>query len=174
MLKAIKILCMPFIVLFVFNFISFKYISNKFLKHAVTALSLIFSIYVVLKTFPVMEKYYHSIFCWIGLACLAILVIFSAYLGYQLLYKKIKVTEIKLNDKMFLFLLLSALSVSLKGLFDVVITCYGTFTLTAMIMPFIIFLIVYIPCRMPEALNQAWRSSVLYFLYNGNDRLSVL
>ena len=163
MLKAIKILWMPFLVLFVFNFISFKYIANKFLKYSVTVLSLIFSIYVVFKTFPVMEKYYHSIFCWIGLACLAILAILGTYLGYQLLCRKIKVTEIKLNDKMFLFLLLSALSVSLKGLFDVVITCYGTFTLTAMIMPFIIFLIVYIPCRMPEALNQAWRSSVLYF-----------
>ena len=79
MLKAIKILWMPFLVLFGFNFISFKYIANKFLKYSVTVLSLIFSIYVVFKTFTVMEKYYHSIFCWIGLACLAILGIFSAY-----------------------------------------------------------------------------------------------
>ena len=126
-------------------------------------LSLCISFYTVIKTFPITEKYYHSLFCWIGLACLAILGIFIAYYCYQFFVKKEKITQIELKDRMFLFLLLSALCVSFKGLFDIVITCYGTFTLAALIMPFIIFLIVYVPCRMPEALKQSWCSSVFYF-----------
>ena len=138
-------------------------IKQKFLKYAVVLLSLCISFYTVIKTFPITEKYYHSLFCWIGLACLAILGIFIAYYCYQFFVKKEKITQIELKDRMFLFLLLSALCVSFKGLFDIVITCYGTFTLTALIMPFIIFLIVYVPRRMPEALKQAWCSSVFYF-----------
>ena len=162
-LKAVKVLWIPFVLLLAFNYAANKYIKQKFLKYAAVLLSLCISFYTVIKTFPIMEKYYHSLFCWIGHACLAISGIFIAYYCYQFFVKKEKITQIELKDRMFLFLLLSALCVSFKGLFDVVITCYGTFTLAAMIMPFVIFLVVYVPCRMPEALKEAWCSSVLYF-----------
>lgn len=46
---------------------------------------------------------------------------------------------------MFLFLVISALAVSFKGLFDVTITCYGTFTLAALFIPLVIFFAKYVP-----------------------------
>ncbi len=163
LLKAIKILWLPFIILFAFSYLNFRYVNRRILKYAVNFLLLCISFYVVIKTFPVTEKYYHSIFCWIGIACLAIFGILFVYYAYRIFKQKIKFEQIPAFDKMYMFLLLSALCVSLKGLFDVVITCYGTFTLTALLMPFIIFLVVYFPAKMSEKTKQAWRSTVFYF-----------
>ena len=160
-LKAVKILFIPFVVLFLINYINIKYIEKKPLKISLNILCACYAVYVVAGNFSITERYYNSIFCWIGMACILILsiVLFSA--GYKFLRKKTTIIQIDVKDKMFVFLLLSALCVSLKGLFDVLIMCYGTFTLTAMIMPFIIFLTVYIPFKMPEIIKQSWNGAVL-------------
>lgn len=161
-LKAIKILWIPFVILFLFNYLG-NFIEKKFFKIVLSILLFLFSLYVVINNFSIISVYYNSIFCWIGIACLFILGICFICIVYKILIQKVKTTHIPTDDKMFLFLLLSALSVSLKGLFDVVITCYGTFTLTALIMPFIVFLNVYIPRKMPKKLQNSWILTIIYF-----------
>ena len=162
-LKAIKMLWLPFVVLFVINYAGEKYVVQKWVKTVIKFLSVCFSVYVVVDNFKVVKDYYESIFCWMGMACLLIFAVAVVYILWRIFKQKVKIEQIPQQDKMFLFLLTAALCVSLKGLFSVIITCYGTFTLTAMFMPFVIFLVVYVPLKMPENIKKAWCSAVMYF-----------
>lgn len=51
----------------------------------------------------------------------------------------------KTQDKMFLFLLISSILVSLKGLSGISTECYGTFSLAALFIPFVVFFVIYLP-----------------------------
>lgn len=147
----IKVL-LPFAaVLYGLNLFAAKYTQNKFIKAFVNVIVFFAMIYTVSRTFPVMIGHNAGIFAWLGMAVLCILILTAG----------VHITKpLKTEDKMFFFLLISSILVSLKGFFDVTITCYGTFTLAALFIPFVIFFIKYIPEYFDFLDKTAWQKTI--------------
>lgn len=83
----------------------------------------------------------NKFFCWLGIVSLLLVLGFGIFCIRKILEKK----KILKKDLMFYFLLLSAVSVSLKGISGITAECYGTFTIAALIIPFVAFVSRYLP-----------------------------
>lgn len=145
----------PLCVTFVLNFVNIKYIKNKFISVLINLSVFVFAMIFVLKHIRFFES---DMFCWLGTVCLLILAGISVFYFYKYVKNK---NNVPTNDLMFLFLLISAICVSFKGLFGIALTCYGTFTVTALIIPFVIFLTKYLPSKMPENVQSAFIKTVV-------------
>lgn len=127
-----------FLIFYGLNYISTTFIESKKIKKLINTFNFFLVVSIIFKTFhnffPLAEK----IFSWIGLACLIILAGF-------LVSKIFKLSKFEIKDKMFVFMLVSAILVSVKGLGAVTSDCYGTFSLAALFLPFVIFFVIYPP-----------------------------
>lgn len=136
----------PFgLVLYGINFLCKKHSDNKFLLIGANTFIIAASLAVIIKNYQPMYDIYAGIFSWVGLVVLPVLIVISGYCLYSLYKNKFDISKIDMQDKMFLFLTISSVLVSLKGFFTIYITCYGTFNLAALFMPFVIFFVCYIP-----------------------------
>lgn len=142
-------LLLPSITVFALNFIKAKYIQNNLIKGFINFFTYAFLAGFLLKNLKFFEPNNLNMFCWLGITCLLILAGMSVYYIYKFIKNK---TTAATTDLMFLFLLTSAICVSFKGLFAIIITCYGTFTITALIIPFTIFLTKYFPSKLSNKL----------------------
>jgi len=172
-LSGIKILAFPTLIIFCINYIKEKFVSNSFLKFFINAFILGIILFTLIKNFDFVQASYVGIYWWLGIACLLILTIFVIKKLLmpicpisQFFYKEVKNEQGKfsLNEKMYLFLLISAICVSFKGLFDMTLTCYGTFAITATIIPFVVFLVNYLPNKMSENFKQSFIKTVVSLL----------
>lgn len=147
----IKILIPFAAVLYGLNLFVSRYTQNKFLKSFVNTVVFFAIIYIVCRTFPIMIAYNAKVLGWLGMAMLGILILTAgAHIAKPL----------KTEDKMFVFLLISSILVSLKGFFNITITCYGTFTLAALFMPFVIFFVKYIPQYLGFLDKTVWQKTI--------------
>lgn len=158
--KVLKTIFIPCTGLFLLFYLSEKYFKNSFLKHFAGLTALFFTVYFVSDKLGVIIRSSDSMFCWSGITCIIISAGLAVYFIYLKFVRKIKIREISVQDRMFFFLSLSALSVSFKGLFSVSLACYGTFTFTALILPIVIFLSKYVPCKFSENARTAWVNMV--------------
>lgn len=132
------------VVLYGLNFFVLKRNYNRFIKILINTLITVSSIGIILKKFSTLYHNYEGIFAWVGIVVLCIALFVCVYC-FMLFLKEKDTFVLNDCDKMYIFLLLSAILVSLKGLFSVFITCYGTFNLAALFIPFVIFFVVYFP-----------------------------
>lgn len=159
-LNNIRLFAIPTIIIFCTNYIKEKFITNNLIKSFINIFILGIILTSLIKNFKFVQASYSGIYWWLGIACIIILVLFTIQI-----YKNISKKEsINTNDKMYLFLLISTICVSFKGLFNMAITCYGTFTITATIMPFVIFLVNYLPNKAPEKLRKSFIDTVIALL----------
>lgn len=141
---------LPFALLFyVLNFLNKKFIENSFLKKILNCSVVFFILFAVFSTYKKAAAINVKVFCWVGLCAVLVLIGFFAFYFIKLLINKrnngcINLTFIKADDWMFLFLLVSAILVSLKGIWGISTECYGTFTLAALFMPFVVFFAKYL------------------------------
>lgn len=133
------------IVLYLLNWFMFKREVHKFVKFLLNAFIVLCSFTIIVKNFSPLYNYYEGIFAWMGIAVLAVTVILSVYCGVEFLKEKRTFCISDVHDRMYVFLLLSSILVSVKGLFSIFITCYGTFNLAALFIPFVIFFVNYVP-----------------------------
>lgn len=146
LLMAMLKTAIPFaFVLYGLNFLCKRYSANKFLMIATNLFILIASLVIIIDKYSLLYNMYAGIFAWVGLAMLIILPVVSIVCLYQLYKNKFDFESIDVKDKMFLFMTTASILVSLKGFFSVFLTCYGTFNLAAMFLPFVIFFVQYIP-----------------------------
>lgn len=132
---------MPVFLLFAgLNYLDFKFLKNKLTKTIFNFAMIVFCFFISVQFFKYFLLLDNKFFCWLGIVSLFILAGFCCYAGFEF-YKKRKINK---TDIMFLFLILSAVSVSLKGISGITTECYGTFTITALIIPFIIFAVKYL------------------------------
>lgn len=164
-LNDLKILTIPTLIIFFINYIKEKFIKNNFIKSFINLFILGIILATLIKNFNFVQASYAGIYWWLGIACLLISVFFTTKIVKKIL-KKEKLNTIDTSDKMYLFLLISSICVSFKGLFNMTLTCYGTFTITASIIPFVIFWINYLPNKnkIPNNLNQAFNNTIISLL----------
>lgn len=148
----------PLCITFMLNFVNIKYIKNKFVNVFINLSVFVFAMAFVFKHLRFFEFNNNNMFCWLGIACLLILAGMSVFYIYK--YAKNK-SLVPTTDLMFLFLLTSSVCVSFKGLFGITLTCYGTFTVTALIIPFVIFLTKYLPSKLPENVQSAFIKTIV-------------
>lgn len=158
--KVLKYL-VPFVLFFyVLNYWTLKLKKWKLIKLFVTT---VMAMVVFLFTFcklEIMQVYYDDLFDWLGVAVLAIIAISVSVLGYKFVKNKFNFEIINDNDKTFLFLAVASVLVSMKGLFALSLTCYGTFNFAALILPLVIFSVNYIPCLSKYVDKNAWVKTV--------------
>lgn len=133
------------LILYALNFFLIKKNSNKLVKILSNIFILASSIFIIVKKFSPLYNYYQGIFAWGGIVVICIALIFGGYCGIKFLRDKKGFESLDVQDRMYLFLLACAILVSLKGLFSVFITCYGTFNLAALFIPFVVFFVNYVP-----------------------------
>ena len=170
LIKLLFVAAFPFTILYLINFFAHKYLNKSFFKHLAGFASLVCVIYFVIKNLKFILSFYVELFCWAGMACIVILSVFAGYLAFLILYRKLDFNQISVKNKMFIFLTLSALCVSFKGLFSVIITCYGTFTLTVLFLPIVIFAVKYVSEIFPSDLVNvrfAWVKAVQWLCVAG-------
>ena len=148
----------PLCVTFILNFINVKYVKNKFVSLFIKLSVFVLAMAFVFKHLRFFESNNHNMFCWLGTACLLILAGMSVVYIYKYIKNK---RPIQTADLMFLFLLVSTVCVSFKGLFAITLTCYGTFTVAALIIPFVIFLTKYLPIKLPQNGQTAFVQTVV-------------
>ena len=123
------------------NYLDVKFLRNKLTKTIFNFAMIVFCFFISVQFFKYFFLLDNKFFCWLGIVSLFILAGFCCYTGFEF-YKK---RQINKQDILFLFLLLSAVSVSLKGISGITTECYGTFTIAALIIPFIAFAVKYLP-----------------------------
>lgn len=171
------------VVLYGLNLFVNRCAQNKFVKAVCNFAVFTVMLFVSAKSYNLLKINYSTIFAWAGMAVCVILKVFVLVLVYRFFkYKKLKEQrDIAYNqDKMFLFLVISALAVSFKGLFDVTITCYGTFTLAALFIPLVIFFAKYVPDYTKYLDKTSWDKTLqnlclmvmMGFFFFGIDRIT--
>ena len=158
--KLIKVLIMPCAALFMLFYVSAKYLKDSFLKHLSAAAAFIFAVYLIKNNFNSIIQNSDWMFSWSGIACIFILLFFAGRYIYSIFYKKLAISQIPVDDIMFMFLAAAAISVSFKGLFSVSLACYGTFTFTALLLAIVIFLVKYVPLKFSHNIYAAWVETV--------------
>lgn len=164
LLKHISILLLPMLFIGILNYIKHTYINQKVVKAWINVFSVMIIIAVIFKNYGALEECFRAVFWWLGIACLLILGYWMFNLSYKILVKKERLSDVSIKDKMFIFLLISSILISFKGCFTVTTTCYGTFTITAMIMPFVIFLIEYATQGLNDKVRYVAGNMVVFFL----------
>ncbi len=139
-------IALPCAVLFYgLNFPGEKYIKNKALKTFLNIAVFFGMCTAVVKFMPQFLPMSEGHFCWLGLSGALCALVFGLWFLYKLIKNKFDFSLIKAKDKMFFFMLLSALCVSIKGISGITTECYGTFSLAALFLPFVILFVVYLP-----------------------------
>ena len=132
-------------VLYGINFLCKKHSANKLFVVFANIFIVLASLAIIIKKYNMMYNMYVGLFAWLGLVMLIILPIAAVYCICVLYRNKFDCAKLDVLDKMFLFMGVSAVLVSLKGLFSIFIACYGTFNLAALFLPFVIFFVYYVP-----------------------------
>lgn len=127
-----------FLIFYGLNYIQGHYIENKNIKKFLNVFIFLLIAAIVSKTFSSFCASTDQFFSWIGIVCLFIL-------SGLLLFKLFKGHKAETMDKMYIFMLISGILVSIKGLMAISIECYGTFSLAALFLPFVVFFVNYIP-----------------------------
>ena len=136
----------PFaLVLYGFNFLCQKHSSNKLLSVGTWLFVIAASVIILIDKYAMTYNMYAGLFAWVGLVMLVILPVVGVFCLYGLIKNKFDFSKIELIDKMYLFMAASAILVSIKGLFSIFLTCYGTFNLAALFLPFVMFFVLYVP-----------------------------
>ena len=125
------------LVLYGINFLCKKHSDNKLLLVFSNIFIIIASLALIIKKYAPMYDIYAGIFSWVGLVVLPIFFIITLYCFYVLYKNKFDFAKLDIKDKMFWFLTIAAILVSIKGFFTIYITCYGTFNLAALFLPFV-------------------------------------
>ena len=146
------------------NYLDVKFLRNKLTKIIFNFAMIVFCFFISVQFFKYFFLLDNKFFCWLGIVSLFILAGFCCYTGFEF-YKK---RQINKQDILFLFLLLSAVSVSLKGISGITTECYGTFTIAALIIPFIAFAVKYLPGILK------FRNKKIYYRTLGNICLIIV
>ena len=133
------------LVLYGINFLCKKHSANKFFVIGANIFIILALLAVIIKKYSMMYNMYVGLFAWVGLAMLVIASVISIYCLYECFKNKFDFKKIETTDKMFLFMCIASILVSLKGLFSIFLTCYGTFNLAALFLPFVVFFAYYVP-----------------------------
>lgn len=127
-----------FLIFYGLNYIQGYYIENKNIKKFLNIFISFLILCVITKQFSRFYENMISAFCWVGIVCLFI------FTGL-LLFKLFKNHKAETIDNMYVFMIISGILVSVKGLMAISIEIYGTFSLAALFLPFVIFFVNYIP-----------------------------
>ncbi len=147
--KYIPVVVICSVILYALNYISFIYSNDRYIKKIVGLAIFVFMIFVNIKLFDKFQIHAQNPFLWMGIASVFIVLCFCLNYAFKFFKEKQFLANISSSDKMFLFLFFSALSVSVKGICDITLECYGTFSLAALFIPFVIFFVNYIPRIFP-------------------------
>lgn len=146
LLAAVLKTIIPFgLVLYGFNFLCKKRSSNKLLAVGTWLFAVVASVIILIDKYSMTYNMYAGLFAWVGLAMLVILPVVGVFCIYQFVKNKFDFSKIELIDKMYMFMAASAILVAIKGLFSIFLTCYGTFNLAALFLPFVMFFALYVP-----------------------------
>lgn len=122
------------------NYLNMRFVESRFLKSVVNTGVGFFLLAVAVLTYKRALPVNVKLFCWLGMCGAIVLLGFGIWAVLKYFKNK---TPIETKDKMFMFLLASSLLVSIKGIWGITTECYGTFSLAALFMPFVIFFAVY-------------------------------
>lgn len=143
---------------FLVNFINQKYLKNKIIKFFLNSIVFVSLFYCANS----LSRHYTPIsgtLCNFGIICVFISVISLCFLSYKAINAK-NIGVITNQDKMFLFLVFAAISVSIKGIANTTTECYGTFSLAALFIPISVFGFKYLPEILPfwnkKAMNKTF------------------
>lgn len=166
--KILKYALPMFFVLLGLNFFYCKFVKNNFLKIMFNLSTFVVLLLTTNFFYKLICNNYVMTFSWVGLFLCMVLVGFVI----NLLIKTVQTHKDKsfslcltTYDKMFLFLLTSSILVSLKGLTQIVLECYGTFSLAVMIMPLVIFFVHYVSHRFDGYMSLAVSKTVRNFCF---------
>lgn len=140
--KLLKVALPCALLFYGLNLIRIKYIQSNFLKKIFDGSILFFIIFLVSLTFEKASDVNVVAFCWMGLCALIVFVVLSVIVLYK---KNHNPTQDTTKDRMFLFLLISAILVSLKGICAIKTESYGTYSLAVLFIPFTVFFANYFP-----------------------------
>ena len=133
---------------YVLNILAEKYKDRLFMK-IMFALSTVLLAYIIaFHTYEKLGRHGYLFFSWLGLLCFVIL-IWQMWLTYN---KKV--------DYSYLFLLIAALSLGIKGFSSYSTGCYGTFAIAVLIMPFVIFGTQYLPDFSQKINKKQWQKTI--------------
>lgn len=134
-----------------------NYLREKFShKGAMNTVYVLMIIVFCFCTFNMFKSQQPVLFDWLGIVSIVIFFGLCIYLGF----KKYKKSEINQKDITYLFLLASALAVSVKGIASIQLECYGTFSAAALSIPFIVFCTEYLPRIFKKINKKTWNSVI--------------
>ena len=146
LLLAMLKTAIPFsLVLYGINYLCKKHSDNKFLLIGANIFIILASVALIIKKYNLLYNMYAGIFAWVGLVMLFILPVVCVYCLFVLYKNKFDFGTLDSKDKMFLYMTVASILVSMKGFFSIFLTCYGTFNLAALFLPFVIFFVYYVP-----------------------------
>ena len=146
LLLAMLKTAIPFsLVLYGINYLCKKHSDNKFLLIGSNIFIILASVALIIKKYNLLYNMYAGIFAWVGLVVLFILSVVVVYCLFVLYKNKFDFGALDSKDKMFLYMTVASILVSMKGFFSIFLTCYGTFNLAALFLPFVIFFVYYVP-----------------------------
>ena len=146
LLLAMLKTAIPFsLVLYGINYLCKKHSDNKFLLIGANIFIILASVALIIKKYNLLYNMYAGIFAWGGLVVLFILPVIGVYCLLVLYKNKFDFGTLDSKDKMFLYMTVASILVSMKGFFSIFLTCYGTFNLAALFLPFVIFFVYYVP-----------------------------
>ncbi len=146
LLLAMLKTAIPFsLVLYGINYLCKKHSDNKFLLIGANIFIILASVALIIKKYNLLYNMYAGIFAWVGLVVLFILSVVVVYCLFVLYKNKFDFGTLDSKDKMFLYMTVASILVSMKGFFSIFLTCYGTFNLAALFLPFVIFFVYYVP-----------------------------
>ena len=162
-LKILKYI-IPFgFCLYLVNFLGFRYIQNRKLK-IVFNVSFVLLMLLILKIWYILcQNKFAGLFCWIGLFLSIVLCGFLIFYCTKWWRDKKDLFILSFFDAGYLFLLVSSLLVSFKGILQVSLECYGTYSVCVMLIPFIIFFVHYVPKLFGFLNKVVWKSTVCNF-----------
>ena len=130
--------------LYCLNYLRVRFIQNNRFKAIFNIALAIFLVWVTKTWYFIVQNKSFSLFCWVGLFLAFVLFGFLFFYGANFIRKK-KMFEISLFDVSYLFFLVSSILVSFKGFTQVVLECYGTFSICVMFISLVVFFVHYLP-----------------------------
>ena len=127
------------------NFLNEKYIKNEFLKTVTNIFVAFLSIIIIAGNCKIVMTSGIKLFCWLGLCGIIVFLVLLGFGIFKAIKNKFDFSVFETRDKMFLFLLVSSILVSLKGISGITTECYGTFSLAVLFIPFVVFFVLYLP-----------------------------
>jgi len=163
LLQGAFLLFIPVLCIFFMAYIKVNFIKISVFKHFFNIIIFCIIFFFLIKNYKFMHASYFSMYWWLGFACLFILCFWVVKI-VKILLKRESFSQITVNDKMLLFLLISAITLSFKGFFSMNLLCYGTYTVAVTIIPFVIFVTNYLACLLPKSSQKAFKHTVVALL----------